>query len=76
MQYFVGRTHGYGKRKQDKGFQMKKILVHSGQFSEEAFFTLLNIDFIRFEELTVNPYPFKLIDMKIEMDSLQERQDL
>ena len=68
MQYFVGRTHGYGKHKQDKGFQMKKILVHSGQFSEETFFPLLNIDFIRFKELTVNPYPFKLIDMKIEME--------
>ncbi|MBZ9730785.1 hypothetical protein LB467_13905 [Salegentibacter sp. JZCK2] len=68
MQYFVGRTHGYGKFKQDKGFQMKKILVHSGQFNEKSFFPLLNIDFIRFKELTVNPYPFKLIDMKIEMD--------
>ncbi len=68
MQYFVGKTHGYGKHKQDKGFQMKKILVHDGLFTPDAFFSLLNINFIRFKELTVNPYPFKLIDMKIEME--------
>lgn len=68
MQYFVGRTHGYGKHKQDKGFQMKKILVHDGHFEQNSFFSLLNIDFIRFKEMTVNPYPFKLIDMKIEME--------
>lgn len=73
MQYFVGRTHGYGKHKQDKGFQMKKILVHSGQFNKDTFFPLLNIDFIRFKELTVNPYPFKLINMKIEMEVNGER---
>ncbi|MEM8940405.1 MAG: hypothetical protein AAGC64_13790 [Bacteroidota bacterium] len=68
LQYFVGRTLGYGQHKQDKGFQMKKILVHSGQFDPETFFPLLNIDFIRFKELTVNPYPFKLIDMMIELE--------
>ena len=67
MQYFVGRNLSY-KYEQDKGFQMKKILVHSGQFNEETFFPLLKIDFIRFKELTVNPYPFKLIDMRTEIE--------
>ncbi len=62
QQYFVGRTHGY-QHKQDKGSQMKKILTHFGKFQSEPFFELLNVDFIRYKEITVNPFPFKLIEM-------------
>lgn len=62
QQYFVGRTHGY-QHKQDKGSQMKKVLTHFGTFRSETFFELLNVDFIRYKEITVNPFPFKLIDM-------------
>ncbi|MBX2956166.1 MAG: hypothetical protein KF846_08415 [Cyclobacteriaceae bacterium] len=62
QQYFVGRTHGY-QHKQDKGAQMKKVLTHFGTFKSDTFFELLNVDFIRYKELTVNPYPFKLIEM-------------
>lgn len=62
QQYFVGRTHGY-QHKQDKGSQMKKVLTHFGTFNEETFFNLLNVDFIRYKEITVNPFPFKLIEM-------------
>lgn len=62
QQYFVGRTHGY-QHKQDKGSQMKKVLTHFGTFNSETFFELLNVDFIRYKEITVNPFPFKLIDM-------------
>lgn len=61
-QYFVGRTHGY-QSKQDKGVQIKKIITHLGEFADADFFELLNVDFIRYKELTVNPYPFKLIEM-------------
>ncbi|PKP17868.1 MAG: hypothetical protein CVU05_14720 [Bacteroidetes bacterium HGW-Bacteroidetes-21] len=62
QQYFVGRTHGY-QHKQDKGSQMKKVIIHYGLFDNESFFKLLNVDFIRYKEITVNPYPFKLIEM-------------
>ncbi len=62
QQYFVGRTHGY-QHKQDKGSQMKKILCHFGAFDSKTFFDLLNVDFIRYKEITVNPFPFKLIEM-------------
>ncbi|MBY0244631.1 MAG: hypothetical protein K2Q03_04155 [Sphingobacteriaceae bacterium] len=61
-QYFVGRTHGYQQR-QEKGSQMKKIVTHFGTFDEQTFFNLLNVDFIRYKELTVHPFPFKLIEM-------------
>lgn len=61
-QYFVGRTLGY-QQKQDKGVQMKKLKIYQGKVDEELFFSLLNVDFIRYKEFTVNPYPFKLIDM-------------
>jgi len=61
-QYFVGRTYGY-QHKQDKGSQMKKIITHFGTLYTEKFFELLNVDFIRHKEITVNPYPFKLIEM-------------
>lgn len=49
-QYFVGRTHGY-QSKQNKGSQMKKIVIHFGAFNAEEFFELLNVDFIRYKEL-------------------------
>jgi len=62
QQYFVGRTHGY-QHKQDKGSQMKKIIIHQGEFNDRLFFNLLNVDFIRYKEITVNPFPFKLIEM-------------
>lgn len=62
QQYFVGRTHGY-QHKQDKGSQMKKVITHFGSFNEHMFFELLNVDFIRYKEMTVNPYPFKLIEI-------------
>lgn len=67
-QYFVGRTHGY-QHKQDKGSQMKKIITHFGTLYTEKFFELLNVDFIRYKEITVNPYPFKLIEMYEVMKS-------
>ncbi|WP_321997548.1 hypothetical protein [Draconibacterium orientale] len=66
LKYFVGRNNSY-KSHQDKGFQMKKIIIHDGEFKKDEFFPLLNNDFIRYKELTVNPYPFKLIEMKMEM---------
>jgi hypothetical protein len=62
QQYFVGRTNGY-QYKQEKGFQMRKVITHFGAFNEQTFFNLLNVDFIRYKEITVNPYPFKLIEM-------------
>lgn len=73
-QYFVGRTHGY-QHKQDKGSQMKKLITHFGVFNMESFFNLLSVDFIRYKELTVNPFPFKLIEMydTIISDTLVER---
>ncbi len=66
LKYFVGRNNSY-KSHQDKGFQMKKIIVHGGEFKKDEFFPLLNNDFIRYKELAVNPFPFKLIEMKAEM---------
>lgn len=75
QQYFVGRTHGY-QQKQDKGSQMKKIVTHYGTFDEQTFFNLLNVDFIRYKEVTVNPFPFKLIEMfdTIKSDTLVENE--
>jgi hypothetical protein len=75
QQYFVGRTHGYQQR-QDKGSQMKKIITHFGTFDEQTFFNLLNVDFIRYKEVTVNPFPFKLIEMfdTIKSDTLVENE--
>lgn len=61
-QYYVGKSLGYNQ-KQDKGFQMKKVVSHYGTFPQDDFFKLLNVDFIRYKEITVNPYPFKLIEM-------------
>jgi hypothetical protein len=61
-QYFVGRTHGY-QSKQDKGSQMKQLVIHKGTLNQSDFFELLDVSFIRYKEITVNPYPFKLIEM-------------
>lgn len=71
-QYFVGRTLGY-QHTQDKGYQMRKIVCHQGELNVQDFFSFLNVDFIRYKEVTVNPFPFKLIEMyeTILSDSLQ-----
>jgi hypothetical protein len=71
-QYFVGRTLGY-QHTQDKGSQIRKIICHAGELDMHDFFSLLNVDFIRYKEITVNPFPFKLIEMyeTLASDSLQ-----
>lgn len=74
MQYFVAKKLGYSNYDQDKSFQMRKIVVHKGTFDQDSFFPLLNIDFVRFKEYTVQPYPFKLIGMKMEMEKEWSRE--
>lgn len=69
LQYYVGKTLSYNQT-QDKGFQMRKIIEHEGAFRKDDFFPLLTVDFIRYKEFTVQPFPFKLIEMKMEMEKL------
>ena len=60
MQYFVGARSGY-KYNQDKGFQVRKIIEHKGEFDKSVFFPLLDVEFVRHGGFTVQPYPFNLI---------------
>jgi hypothetical protein len=68
LQYFVGARNGY-KYDQDKGFQVRKIIVHKGEFDKSFFFPLLDVEFVRHGGFTVQPYPFNLI--KIYNDNLR-----
>ncbi|MCB9231085.1 MAG: hypothetical protein H6581_05460 [Bacteroidia bacterium] len=66
QQYFVGRQQGR-KPTQENTFQLRKIHQLRGEFSPDQFFPLLMVDFIRHNEWTVLPYPFRLIQMKMEL---------
>lgn len=69
LQYFVGARSGYKDYSQDKGFQVRKIIVHKGEFDKFLFFPLLDVEFVRHGGFTVQPYPFNLI--KINNDNLK-----
>jgi len=70
QQYLVG-SKDTRKIKQEKGFVLRQILVHSGNSDQEQlfnrlktdFFPMLQVNFIRHKEYTVYPFPFNLIKM-------------
>gem|GEM_PF-5650796 len=37
--------------------------MNSNPFKSDLFFQLLNVDFVRYKEVAVTPFPFKLIEM-------------
>ncbi len=69
MQYFVGRKSGYKDYEQEKGFGMRKIIPHAGAFDGTLFFSMLKVDFVRHREYTVYPFPYKLIDIAMEVNN-------
>lgn len=66
LQYFVGKKDSY-QYNQVTGFQLRKIILHKGQFQEDLFFPLLNVNFIKYKSFTVVPYIFRLMKMFAEI---------
>lgn len=66
MQYFVGENNSYQQR-QEKGFRLRKIVVYRGEFKQDYFFPLLNVDFVKHKSYTVLPYVFRLLKIYSEM---------
>ena len=66
QEYFVGQRGGYNsKQGQKKGFQVRKIVNIEGKFSPDKFFSLLDVEFIRYGGYTVRPYPFNLLEKSL-----------
>lgn len=69
-QYLVGSKDGRNYD-QERGFVFREIVCHSPAISDELLseilqreiFPMLEVNFIRFRNYTVYPFPFKLIDM-------------
>lgn len=71
LQYFVGKKDGY-KYNQSTGFQIRKIVVHRGEFNERTFFPLLNVEFVRHKGYTVLPYLFNLMTIYLTEKKVEE----
>lgn len=69
-QYLVGSKYGR-QDVQEKGFVFRQIVDHSNRYSDEEFFELLKqeffpmleVNFIKYNDYTVYPFPFKLIEI-------------
>lgn len=67
MQYFVGMRNGYDATKgQARSYQIRRIIELEGKFNEDSFFKLLDVEFVRYGQYTVFPYPFNLIKKEQE----------
>jgi hypothetical protein len=73
-QYYVGSKDSFPQsHQQDKGFVFRKVVVHRPKnppTPDELFqqlqvnlFPLLEVNFIRYKQYTVYPFPFKLIEI-------------
>lgn len=71
LQYFVGKQASY-KYNQSTGFQVRKIIVHKGEFDETIFFPLLNVEFVRYKGYTVLPYLFNLMNIYLTERKVEE----
>ncbi len=65
-QYFVGKKLSY-KESQEKGFGMRRVIGYHGSFDPNSFFPLLCVDFVRYKEFTVYPYPFHILRISREI---------
>lgn len=72
QQYYVGDKYGISERyRQDKGFVFRRVVVHDGDTTPDTLFELLKlnlfplleVNFIRYKQYTVYPFPFKLIEI-------------
>ena len=76
-QYLVGSKDGRDEV-QERGFVFRGIVSHNGNYSDDEFlnllkaefFPMLEVNFIRYHDYTVYPFPFKLIEMWNEVESL------
>ncbi|MCL5123453.1 MAG: hypothetical protein M1511_02930 [Deltaproteobacteria bacterium] len=70
QQYLVGSKDGRNFD-QERGFVLRQIICHEGEVDKYRlfevlrldFFPMLEVNFIRFRNYTVYPFPFKLIDI-------------
>ena len=72
QQYYVGDKYGMTKKyRQDKAFVFRRVVVHRGDTTPDTLlellklnlFPLLEVNFIRYKQYTVYPFPFKLIEI-------------
>jgi hypothetical protein len=70
-QYHVGDKYGL-KQQQERGFVLRRVIQHRPKERDdtlleeqlrEHLFPLLEVNFVRYQQYTVYPFPFKLIEM-------------
>ncbi len=69
--HYVAGVKDPNPQEQERGHVLRKIIVHQGEQDStklkeqlaQVFFPLLEVNFIRYRNYTVLPFPFRLIDM-------------
>lgn len=67
LQYMVGQKNAF-KDEQTRSNLIRAIILIDGKFNPDKFFPLLDVSFVRYNQYTVLPFPFKLIDKFIDME--------
>jgi hypothetical protein len=72
QQYYVGDKYGLDSSyQQERGFVLRRVIVHRERGRQEPLeeqlrkhlFPLLEVNFVRYQQYTVYPFPFKLIEI-------------
>jgi hypothetical protein len=75
--YYVAGVKDTNPEKQERSHALRRIIVHQGAQEPDklynqlaqSFFPLLEVNFIRYRNFTVVPFPFRLIEMWLAIKS-------
>lgn len=75
-QQYVATGKDNATEKQERSYRLRRIIVHRGDRDpdklqkqlEKNLFPLLEVNFVRYRQYTVYPFPFHLIDMREEIE--------
>ncbi|MEN8220268.1 MAG: hypothetical protein ABFS56_28735 [Pseudomonadota bacterium] len=69
LQYMVGQKNAF-KDEQTRSNLIRGIILIDGEFNPDKFFPLLDVTFVRYNQYTVLPFPFKLIEKFIQLEEI------
>jgi hypothetical protein len=72
LQYMVGQKNAF-KDEQTRSNLIRGIILIDGEFNPDKFFPLLDVSFVRYNQYTVLPFPFKLIEKFIQLEEIGYR---
>jgi hypothetical protein len=78
--HYVAGVKDANPQEQERGHTLRKIVVHQGKHGpvrlqeqvEGVFFPMLEVNFVRYRNYTVYPFPFNLIEIWQKIESMRQ----